>query len=489
MTQYSRRDFLGRFGLGALGLAGALAQLGCGPSPEETRRKLNFVFILVDDLGWTDNTCYGSDFYETPNIDRLASQGMRFTNAYAACPVCSPSRAAILTGKYPARLNITDWIPGRKQWPAAKLLVPSFNQQLPNEEVTIAEMLKPAGYTSASTGKWHLGGEGFDPTTQGFDLNVAGTERGSPRSYFGPFDLPNLQGGDENQYLPDRLTTEALAFIEKNRDNPFFLYLPHFLVHIPLQAKKELIEKYEPKAAGRKLQNNATYAAMVESLDQNVGRVLTKLNELGIAENTVVFYTSDNGGLMYEGGRKDPVTSNRPLRAGKGHLYEGGIRVPLVVRWPGVVRAGAVSDVPVSGIDYFPTIRDIAGMPPDPSQTIDGVSLVPVLRQTGSLNRDALYWHYPHYSNQGGQPGAVIREGDWKLIEFYVDGHLELHNLAEDPSERNNLADKMPDKTADLHKKLKAWRESVNANMPQANPGYDPAKADQGLTGAKPESQ
>ncbi len=485
MKRYSRRQFLGSVAFGALGASAQLA----GGGPAQQRRRPNFVFILVDDLGWTDNACFGSDFYETPNIDRLAGQGMKFTNAYAACPVCSPTRAAILTGKYPARLNITDWIPGRKQWPAARLLVPSFHQQLPHEEITIAEMLKPAGYTSASTGKWHLGGEGFDPTTQGFDLNVAGTARGSPRSYFGPFDLPNLQGGDQNQYLPDRLTTEALAFIEKNRDRPFFLYLPYFLVHLPLQAKKELIARYEPRAAGRRRQNNATYAAMVASLDENVGRLLSKLSELGIADHTVVFYTSDNGGLLYEGGRKDPVTSNRPLRAGKGHLYEGGIRVPLIVRWPGAVPPGSVSGVPVSSIDYFPTIREIAGVEADPSLAIDGVSLVPVLRGTGSLHRDALYWHYPHYSNQGGQPGGAIREGDWKLIEFYEDGRRELYHLAEDIGERNNLAQKMPDKAAELHNKLQAWRASVKANMPRPNPAFDPARADQGLTGAKPENQ
>jgi arylsulfatase A len=476
MSVLSRRDFLGAAGAGALASA-------------QTARKLNFVFLLIDDLGWTDLACFGSTFYETPNLDRLASQGMKFTNGYAACPVCSPSRAAILTGKYPARLHLTDWIPGRRQWPTAKLLTPSFNQQLPLDEVTTAEALKPAGYPSASVGKWHLGDVPYYPEKQGFDLNVAGTRRGSPTSYFGPFDLPNLQGGTKEDYLTDRLTTEALKFIEDNKDRPFFLYHPHFAVHIPLQAKKEMIAKYEPKARGRKLQNNPIYAAMIESMDEAVGRVMRKLDELGIADNTVVFFTGDNGGLMYEGRRPDPVTSNRPLRAGKGHLYEGGIRVPLIIRWPGVVKAGSVCHEPACGVDYFPTILEMAGLKTDPKWNVDGKSIVPLLRGQQDFRRDALYWHYPHYSNQGGQPGAALREGNLKLIEFYEDSHLELYDLAEDTGERNNLAQKMPQKAAELQRKLRAWRTSVKAAMPTVNPAYDAAKANQGLTGADPKNQ
>jgi arylsulfatase A-like enzyme len=447
-------------------------------------RPLNFVFILIDDMGWTDLGCYGGKSYDTPNIDRLASHGMRFTNAYAACPVCSPTRASIMTGKYPARLHLTDWIPGRTQWPTAKLIVPKFRQELPLEEVTLAEALKPAGYTAASIGKWHLGGDGYSPTDQGFDRNVGGTARGSPTTYFGPFDLPGLKGGPEGEYLTDRLSTEAERFIEENKDRPFFLYLPEFAVHLPLQGKKDLVAKYQAKLKSSETQNNPIYAAMVESVDQGVGRLLQKLDDLHIADRTVVILTSDNGGLRYEGIQTKPVTSNAPLRAGKGHLYEGGIREPLIVRWPGVVKAGSVCDDPMISVDYFPTILEMAqlGKPKNP---VDGVSIVPLLTQRGRLERDAIYWHYPHYSNQGGPPAGAVRKGDYKLIEFYEDGRLELFNLKDDVGERRNLTRKEPRKAAELHAMLQRWRESVKAVMPAMNPNYDAAKADQGLTGVE----
>ncbi len=466
--QPTRRTFL-------LSTAGALAS---PPKPP-----LNFILVVIDDLGWRDLGCYGSAFYETPQLDRLASQGMRFTNAYAACPVCSPTRASLMTGKYPARLQLTDWIPGRKQWPTARLLVPAFNQQLPLTEVTIAEALRAAGYVSASIGKWHLGGAGFSPEQQGFGLNIAGTQRGSPASYFGPFDLPNLRGGSAEDYLTDRLAGEAEKFIEQNQDRPFFLYLPHFAVHLPLQAKKALIEKYRAKARPEQAQRDPVYAAMMESMDQAVGRITRKLEEVKIAGRTVLFFTSDNGGLVYEGSRKVPVTSNAPLRAGKGHLYEGGIRVPLIAAWPGVTRAGGVCDVPVSSQDFLPTILEMAGVK---SATVDGVSFAPLLKGARRLKREALYWHYPHYSNQGGVPAGAVRQGDYKLIEFYEDGRLELYNLRDDISERANLARRLPNKAADLGATLKRWRASVSATMPAANPSYDPAKSDQGLTGVEP---
>jgi len=473
MQSLSRREFL----------ASAAALQGAAPA------RLNFVFILIDDMGWRDLTCQGSTFYETPNIDRLAAQGMRFTDGYAACSVCSPSRASLMTGRYPARLHLTDWIPGRKQWPTARLLVPQFNQQLPLEEVTIAEALKGARYATASIGKWHLGGPEFYPERQGFDRNVGGTHRGSPASYFGPFDLPNLTGGSPEEYLTDRLTSEALKFIEANRSRPFFLYLPHFAVHLPLQAKKQLIAHYQVKARPDDPQRDAVYAAMIHSVDEAVGLLLRRLDELGIAGRTVVFFTSDNGGLIYEGGRKVPVTSNVPLRAGKGHVYEGGIRVPLIVHGPGVVKAGVTSKVPASSQDYFPTILELAGVKPPADRAVDGRSLVPVLRQSGAVKREALYWHYPHYSNQGGVPAGAIRQGDFKLIEFYEDGRLELYNLKEDLGERTNLAHRLPKKASELHALLKRWRASVNAVMPSPNPNYDPAEADQGLTGAEPKTE
>lgn len=446
--------------------------------------KPNFVFILIDDLGWKDLGCYGGTFYETPNIDKLAREGMRFTNAYAACPVCSPTRASILTGRYPARLNLTDWIPGRKQWPWAKLLVPAFNQQLPLDEVTVAKALKPTGYVSASIGKWHLGTEPYYPDKQGFDLNIAGTQRGATRTYFCPYDIPTLQGCREGEYLTDRLTEEAETFIEKNRNRPFFLYLAHFAVHIPLEAKQKLIAKYEAKSKPDRAQHNAIYAAMIESMDESVGRIMKKLDELNIAERTVVFFMSDNGGLVYEGSRKEPVTSNTPLRAGKGHLYEGGIREPMIVRGPGIVKGG-LCDVPVSSVDFYPTILEMAKVTPDSKLAIDGLSLVPLLKRAGGLRRDALYWHYPHYSNQGGEPAGAVRQGDYKLIEFYEDGKLELYNLRKDIGEQHNLAAQMPDRAAKLQKMLHNWRASVDARMPTTNPNYDPAKSDQGLTGSE----
>ncbi|MCX6614710.1 MAG: sulfatase [Acidobacteria bacterium] len=479
MSSIDRRLFLTQMAAVPLFLRAAAAQ------------KLNFIFILIDDMGWTDLGCFSSRFYETPNIDRLAAEGLKFTDAYAACPVCSPTRASIMTGRYPARLHLTDWIPGRKQWPAARLLTPQFNQQLPLDEVTIAEALQPAAYASASIGKWHLGGEGFSPETQGFDFNIGGTFRGSPASYWGPFDLPGLKGGTSDDYLTDRLSTEALKFVEKNNDRPFVAYLPHFAVHIPLQARQKLIEHYRAKAKPDDPQHDATYAAMVQSVDEAVGKLMRKLDELGIAERTVIFFTSDNGGLIYEGSRKEPVTSNLPLRAGKGHLYEGGIRVPLIVRWPGVVKPGSVCHVPVSSVDYFPTMLELAGARPDAAHPVDGRSLVPLVKQTSSRKLEArpLFWHYPHYSNQGGVPSAAVRLGDYKLIEFYEDGRLELFNLADDIGERKNLVKKQPKKAAELHELLKKWRASVDAAMPQLNPNYDPAKAAQGLAGAQPKTE
>jgi len=450
-------------------------------------RPPNFLFILIDDMGWRDLGCYGSGFYETPNIDRFAGQAVRFTNAYAACPVCSPTRASILTGKYPARLNLTDWIPGRPQWPTARLITPPFQQQLPLEEVTIAQALKPLGYVSASMGKWHLGGPPYYPDKHGFDLNVGGTEKGQPASYFGPFDLPNLKGGSRDEYLTDRLTIEACRFIEANRDGPFFLYLPEFAVHLPEQAKAAVIERFQAKADPKNPQHDPVYAAMISSLDENVGRILAKLEALGIAERTVVIFMSDNGGLAFEGRSKQPVTSNAPLRAGKGHLYEGGIREPMMIRWPGVTRPGIVCHTPVSSIDFFPTILEMAGVKGGSNSPVDGRSLVPLLRPSGSLRREALYWHYPHYSNQGGVPSGAVRAGDYKLIEFYEDHRLELYNLADDIGESRNLAASDPKRTARLHQMLQAWRESVRATMPSLNPNYDPAKADQGLTGANPQ--
>jgi arylsulfatase A-like enzyme len=434
--------------------------------------KLNFVFILIDDMGWKDLGCYGSTGHRTPHIDRLAASGMRFTNAYAACPVCSPTRASILTGKYPARLHLTDWLPGRADRPSQKLLRPKILPHLPLEEITLAEALKPAGYVSGCIGKWHLGGPGYSPEKQGFDVNVGGSAAGSPTGGYFKFRSPTLKFR-EGEYLTDRLTDEALAFVEKNRDRPFFLYLAHYAVHIPLQAKKDIVAKYQPRAKPGDPQTNPVYAAMVEGVDDSVGRLLKKLEELKIADRTVVIFTSDNGGLSVKEGPHTPATSNAPLQAGKGYLYEGGIREPLLVRWPGVTRPGSTCDVPISSVDYFPTILDMAGIEQDGRPAGDGVSLVPLLRgDEKSWKQRALYWHYPHYSNQGGKPGGAVRLGEYKLTEFYEDGKLELYNLKEDIGEKNDLAGRMPEKTKELHRLLKEWRSTVEAQMPTPNPDY-----------------
>lgn len=454
-----------------------------GVARGQSGRLPNFVFILADDLGARDLTPDGNSFHETPAMEALVRDGVRFTNGYAACPVCSPTRASIMTGKYPARLKVTDWIAGRRQWPTAKVITPPNKLQLGLEEVTLAEALRPLGYTSAHIGKWHLGGQGYEPDKQGFDLNIAGDHRGAPRSFFGPFDMPNFPPGSKEDELTERLTEEACNYIAKQRkDRPFFLHFSHYTVHTPIQAREAMIERYRAKLGGKPFPD-PVYAAMVESLDRSVGAVRKALEDAGLARDTAIFFFSDNGGLRYEGGQKRLVTSNAPLRAGKGHLYEGGIREPLYIHWPGVTKPGRVIDTPVSSIDFFPTMLDMAGtQPPLP---VDGVSLAPLLRGGPPLAREALYWHYPHYSNQGGAPGGAVRMGDWKLIEFYEDGRLELFNLRDDPGETANLSLKNPKKTREMHEKLRQWRQETNALMPDPNPAYDPATSDQGLTGAE----
>jgi len=452
----NRREFLGRAGGAMLGGSAALAAPQMSLGAAGGGRKPNFVFILIDDMGWADLSCYGSRFYETPNIDRLASEGMRFTDAYAACPVCSPTRGSIMAGKYPAHLNLTDFIPGHWR-PWAKLVVPEFNQQLPLEEVTIAEALKPGGYVSACIGKWHLGGPEFHPDKHGFDHVVMRTPNNNDKQVGG-------------------LTEEAMRFLEANKDRPFFLYLSHFTVHIPLEARQELIDKYEGKAKREKAQGHATYAAMIETLDESIAQLMAKLDELGLAENTVVIFFSDNGGLIKRFDGEGPVvTSNAPLRSEKGSLWEGGIRDPLIVRWPGVVKPGTECDASVTSVDFYPTMLAMAGLKRDPEHALDGESIVPLLGQTGALERDAIYWHYPHYHHT--PPCGAVRAGEYKLIEFYEDGALELYNLQEDIGEEHNLAEKAPQKAAELRGRLDDWRRSVNAKMPTPNADYDAERA------------
>jgi arylsulfatase A-like enzyme len=444
----------------------------------------NVVLILIDDLGWKDLGCYGSSYYQTPNIDRLAAEGIRFTQGYAACNVCSPSRAAILTGKYPARMLLTQWLPSGR-WSATKnkLREGRYVANLALEEFTIAEALRKGGYKTAFMGKWHLGTETYYfPEHQGFDLNVAGRDYGAPGSYFYPFKgswrIPTTGQtlrkatplpGKKGDYLVDRLAEEASAFISTHKDQPFFLMLSHYAVHTPLQGKKEKIQKYSaiPKD---KRQGNPTYAAMVESVDDSVGRVMQTLRDHQLDDNTLVIFTSDNGGNA-------GATDHTPLRANKGSNYEGGIRIPYIIKWPGKGAAGTVSTVPVMSTDLYPTILAATGQPPRPHQHLDGVSLAPLLTQNGGIDREALFWHYPHY-NQHPQafPSGVIRSGDWKLIEHFESGDIELYNLGSDLSETRNLAQKEPEKAAELLRRLQAWRAEIGADPMRPNPEYTGGK-------------
>ena len=415
----------------------------------------NVVLILIDDMGWRDLGCSGSTFYQTPKIDALARAGMRFINAYAAAPICSPTRASILTGQHPARLGMTDWLPGRRDSPAQKLRRPMIAQHLPERSTTLAEALRERGYRTASIGKWHLGGAGHGPEQNGFGVNIGGTQSGSPTGGYFRFETPTLRL-NAGEYLTDRLTDEAERFITENRDRPFFVYLAHYAVHIPLQAKKDAIERHRGRAPQDEFHRNPVYAAMVESVDESVGRIIKKLDELKITDRTVVIFTSDNGGLAVKEGPHTPATSNSPLRAGKGYLYEGGIRVPLVVQWPGVAKPATICDVPVFSADLYSTIVTAAGA--SGNNLVDGQSLLPLLKQEDGFERRPLYWHYPHYSNQGGKPSGAVREGDWKLVEFFEDGRTELYNLGNDPTESKDLAMERPDKIEALKSKLSAWR-------------------------------
>lgn len=417
------------------------------------QRPPNVVFILADDLGINDLSCYGRKDQATPRLDRLAAEGMRFTSAYCAQPICSPSRAAIISGLTPARLHLTTFLPGRGDAPSQKLLHPKINQQLALESTTLAEHLKAAGYATACIGKWHLGGTGFGPKEQGFDVVHAGKPNTSPSS----------EEGGKGEY---DLTTHAIDFVRTNKDKRFFLYLSHNNPHIPLAAKPELIEKFKDSF-------NPTYAAVVNTLDDSVGRLLDALDELKLRDNTLFIFTSDNGGVHLPELKEDAPTHNMPFRGGKGYLYEGGLRIPLIVRLPKVVPAGKVSDTPVINTDWLPTILDLCGVPIDASKS-DGINLAPLLTG-GALPARPLLWHFPHYNNQGGRPGGAVRLGDWKLIEHYEDGRLELFDLAVDRSEEHDLAAKEPKRAAVMQAELVAWQASVAAQTNSPNPDFDPA--------------
>ncbi|MCM8532015.1 MAG: sulfatase [Lentisphaeraceae bacterium] len=446
----------------------------------------NFVVFLVDDLGYMDIGANNPNcFYETPNVDAFAATGMRFTNGYASNPVCSPTRYSLMTGKYPTRVDSTNFFSGKK---AGKFKPAPLNDIIALEEITIAEALKKKNYKTYFAGKWHMGPtKKHWPKAQGFDINIGGYNKGGPytgKKYFAPFKNPELSPeSPEGDHLPDRLARETVKFIQESKDKPFLAYLSFYSVHTPLMGRKDLVEKYKKKAkklqgqafadeeqvlpvkAKRKvriLQNHATYAAMVEAMDEAVGKVLKALDDNGVADNTVVIFTSDNGGLSTSEGSP---TSNLPLRGGKGWIYEGGIREPWIVRYPGVTKAGTVNDQMICSIDLFPTITSAAGIK-TPELTIDGIDIAPALKGK-KLDRDTLYWHYPHYSNQGGIPGGVIRVGDYKLVERYEDGRVHLYNLKNDIGEQNDLASSMPERVSEMRKKLHAWYKTVDAKFLQ----------------------
>jgi arylsulfatase A-like enzyme len=449
-------------------------------------KKTNFVFFLVDDMGMMDLGTYGSTFHETPNIDNLAKTGMKFNFGYAACPVCSPTRASIMTGRHPVRVDITDWIPGSSNNKKNKLLHPKDRDNLALKEVTIAEELKSHGYQTFFAGKWHLGNEGHWPTDQGFDINIGGHHRGSPPGgYYSPWNNPALKSKKKDEYLTERLTEESTRFLEKrDSDKPFLLYLSYYNIHTPIQAYKKHIDHYQKKAEGfsgntpvaqehagqtRMRQDNPALASMVSAVDDSVGTLLAKLDELRLSDETVVIFFSDNGGLSTK--PKMGPGSNSPLRAGKGWLYEGGVREPAIIRAPGVTKAGSISNEPIVSMDFFPTMLELAGLPPKPNLHADGLSIVPVLKGKNGKTRP-LYWHYPHYHGSTWRPGASIRDGDWKLIKFYDYEKVELYNLKNDPSESKDLSKQNPDKTQKLENKLIAWQNRLNAKLPTPNPDY-----------------
>ena len=508
-----------------------------------TSKRPNVVFFLVDDLGMMDVGFNGSPFYETPHLDSFAKKGVRFSQAYAACHVCSPTRASILTGQYPARLGLTDWLPGRKDFSFQKLQTVPTVQHLPYDIKTLPQVLKDNGYATAVFGKWHLGEDSASTKRQGFDVHVPEWNKGWPNgSFFSPYNMKGLEGGVNGEYLTDRLTDEALKWVEKNKDKPFFLYLSHFAVHDPIQGRGDLVVKYEKKrnqlpkqnqvpyilegnpddadafsrdaltaflkdsghqgikifpdrtAKIKQRQDNAQFAAMVESMDQSFGKVMKRLSEMGLAENTIVIFFSDNGGMSAANfgnpAKKiapcdaDKVfsTSNLPLRGAKGWLYEGGIREPLVIYWPGQGQHGVQLDVPVMSTDFYSTILDMLGVDKKPggNNGVDGMSVVPALKGDASgtekLKQKPLFWHFPHYSNHGAQsPGGAVRLGDYKLIEYYENNTVQLFNLKNDPSEQNDLSKTEPETVKKLRGLLQAWRKNVGAQMPTANKKYNPS--------------
>jgi len=447
-----------------------LSSFGILLSSFAAEQRPNIIFILADDLGQMDIGAFNpKTFYETPNIDSLAKRGMKFTQGYAACCVCSPTRGSIMSGRYPPRFGITNFIGGAR---SGKLLPPPNVDHLPLAEVTIAESLRDSGYATFFAGKWHLGNAGFMPADQGFSNEAkAGAAAKSDRK-------------DDPKHT-DAITSAAIQFISEHKDKPFYAYLPFHAPHVPIGARADLVEKWTEKAKHapadawgkerenqvRLVQNNPVYAAMLEQFDSAIGRILAAVEQNGIAQKTIIVFMSDNGGLATAEGHP---TSNLPLRAGKGWPYEGGVREPLIVVAPNITKPGSVCDSPVISTDFYPTLLQLAGLDLKPQQHLDGVSFLPLLKGETASRGKPLFWHYPHYANQGGPPCGTIRDGDWKLIEWYEDGALELYNIAQDIGEKNNLAAQQPDKVKELHAKLIDWRKEVGALMPTPNPNFDP---------------
>ena len=538
LKDMDRKVIIKNVGLGIVGLMPFMQTEGAVNS-----KKPNVVFILADDLGWSDTQCYGSKFYETPNIDRLARQGVRFTNAYAACHVSSPTRGSILTGQYPARTHLTDWLAGRKDFPFQKLRNAVSMQHLPYGEYnTFPSVMQTNGYKTAIIGKWHVGEDSATCQRQGFDIHIpSGWLRGWPASsYFSPYKMPGLKDGPDGEYLTDRMTDEAINFMAENKDKPFLLYLSHYAVHDPIQGRPDLVKKYEGKLAKmqkstrkpfilegnpddknplsrqeldnlldnpefqkigvlphrtvkiKQFQDNVQFAAMVESLDESIGRILVKLKELGLEDNTIVIFFADNGGMSAANfGNPARVvspnklnvafaTSNLPLRGGKGWLYEGGIREPLIVKWPQQGKKGIVCDVPVTSVDFYSSILEMAGIKPNTQKhIIDGLSIAPLVKddkkKQTNLEKRAIFWHFPHYSNHGMQsPGGAVRSGDYKLLDYLENNTVQLFNLAKDPGEQNDLANIEPEKVKELKELLSKWRKDVKADMMSPNPDYQP---------------
>jgi len=491
--QYDRREFIKMMG------TCAAASLFTNPlfsmSAIQKKRKPNIIFILADDLGWVDTTVYGSKFYETPNVDRLAKKGMRFSDAYAANPLCSPTRASILTGQYPCRIGITkpnchlnpvqtNTFLQTTAKPTAKLLIPSTKNRLQLEYFTTGEALKEAGYSTALFGKWHLGHEPYQPVNHGFDVNEPGGSYPGPPSYFSPYRMKDFKDGPEGEHIGERLAESAVAFMEKNKDKPFFLNFWNFSVHGPFQGKEKLIDKYKKKVDQKNPQNCPTMGSMVESMDNSVGKILDSVEKLGLEKDTIIIFFSDNGGNIHSNVDGTSPTNNYPLRCGKASIYEGGVRVPMIVVWPGVVKPESKSSSFVSSVDFYPTILEMAGVKPKPGQICDGGSLVPILENPKAKVRNTVFCHFPHsIPATKNKPGTSVRKGDWKLIKFYADNldktdRFELYNLKEDIGESKNLAKQNPEIVDSLDKLIVKHIKDTNAIIPVANPRYNPTNTD-----------